>query len=200
MALFFRSGQRRCCVLLTSCCCSWTARGEVSRSHATCWPTPHKPGGHRLVSDGSNPVPQAGTVAGPPRGKTFPCGWSPEGEGPPASRADQWPELSLSPCRTHSQGRSQHSTRESRPETPRGLNVSLSLELKPSDFLICVSFEELQVNLSSLWKSEIWVSISVLSPSGWRDGRYWSLRTHKRKPELEERAPTCWPEKRGCQG
>ena len=39
----------------------------------------------------------------------------------PSSRADQWPELSLSPCRTHSQGRSQHSTGESRPETPRGL-------------------------------------------------------------------------------
>ena len=61
------------------------------------------------------------SMTSPPRGKTFPCGWNPEGEGPPASRADQWPELSLSPCRTHSQGRSQHSTGESRPETPRGL-------------------------------------------------------------------------------
>lgn len=34
-----------------------------------------------------------------------------------------------------------------------------------------------------------WVSISVLSPSGWKDGRYWSPQIHKRKPELEERAP-----------
>ena len=79
-------------------------------------------------------------------------------------------------------------------------HISLALELKPSDFLIRVSFEGLQVNLSSWWKSEIWVSISVLSPSGWRDGRYWSLRTHKKDPELEERAPTCWPGKRGRQG
>ena len=83
VALFFRSGQQRCCVLPTSCCCcSWSTQGEVSRSHATCWPTPHKPGGHRFVSGGSNPTPQAGTVAGPPRGKTFTCAWSPEGEGP----------------------------------------------------------------------------------------------------------------------
>ena len=134
--------------------------------------------------------------ASPPRGKTFPCGWNPEGEGPPASRADQWPELSLSPCRTHSQGRSQHSTRRIKARDAQRTHVSLSLELKPSDFLIRVSFEGLQVNLSSWWKSEIWVSISVLSPSGWRDGRYWSLSTHKRKPELEERAPTCWPGKR----
>ena len=79
-------------------------------------------------------------------------------------------------------------------------HIFLSLELKPSDFLIRVSFEGLQVNLSSWWKSGIWVSISVLSPSGWTDGRYWSLRTQKREPELEERAPTCWPGKRGRQG
>ena len=44
-------------------------------------------------------------------------------------------------------------------------HVSLSLQLKSSDFLIRVSFEGLQVNLSSWWKSGIWVSISVLSPS-----------------------------------
>ena len=79
-------------------------------------------------------------------------------------------------------------------------HVFLSLQLKSSDFLIRVSFEELQINLSSWWKSGIWVSISVLSPSGWEDGRYWSLRTQKREPELEERAPTCWPGKRGRQG
>ena len=46
-------------------------------------------------------------------------------------------------------------------------HVFLSLQLKSSDFLIRVSFEELQINLSSWWKSGIWVSISVLSPSGW---------------------------------
>lgn len=118
---FRRSRQLPCWVLLTSCCCSWTLRGEASRSHASCWTTPHKPGGHRFASGGSNPAPQAGTLASPLRRKTFLCGWSPEGEGSLASRADQWPELSLSPCRTHSQGRSQHSTGRMNARDAKGL-------------------------------------------------------------------------------
>ena len=199
MALFFRSGQQRCCVLPTSCCCSWTTQGEVSRSHAPCWPTPHKPGGHRFVSGGSNPAPQAGTVASPPRGKTFPCGWSPEGEGPQLQGLISGQSSLYHPAgHTVRADHAQHW--EIKARDAQRTHVSLSLELKPSDFLIRVSFEGLQVNLSSWWKSGIWVSISVLSPSGWRDGRYWSLRTQKRKPELEERAPTCWPGKRGRQG
>ena len=55
-----------------------------------------------------------------PGAKPSSVAW-PRGEGPLASRADQWPELPLSSCRTHSQGRSQHSTGDSRPETPRRL-------------------------------------------------------------------------------
>ena len=119
--------------------------------------------------------------------------------GAPASRADQWPDLSI----TLQDTQSGHITAQHwgiKARDAQRTHVSLSLQLKSSDFLIRVSFEGLQVNLSSWWKSGIWVSISVLSPSGWTDGRYWSLRTQKREPELEERAPTCWPGKRGRQG
>ena len=82
VALFFRSGQRRCCVLLTSCCCSWTTRGEVSRSHAPCWPTPHKPGGHRFVSGGSNPTPQVGLGPALPEAKPSPVAGTQRERGP----------------------------------------------------------------------------------------------------------------------
>ena len=134
----------------------------------------------------------------PAQGQNFPCGWSPEGEGPQLQGLIMARALSV-PLQDTSQGDHGTALGGSRPETPKDSRFSF-ISAKASDFLIPVSFEGFQVNLSSWWKSGTWVSISVLSPSGWRDGRYWSLRTHKRKPELEEQAPTCWPGKRGRQG
>ena len=104
---FRRSGQLQCCVLLTSCGCFWTTRGGVSRSHATCWPTPHKPGGHRFVSGGSTPLHRQALWPARP-GAKLPLWLEPRGRGAPASGADHG-QSSLCPSAGHESGRSPHS-------------------------------------------------------------------------------------------
>lgn len=164
---FRRSGQVRCCVLFTSRGCSWTTRGGVQKpchmlahTSQTCWPNIR----FRWV----NPAPQVGT--GPAQGQNPPLWLEPRGRGAPASGADHT-ELSLSACRTRRNRDHGTALGGSRPETPKDSRFSF-ISAKALDFLIHVSFEGFQVNLSSWWKSGFWVSISVLSPSGWRDGRY----------------------------
>ena len=104
---FCRSGQLRCCVLLTSCGCSWNTRGGVSRSHATRGPTPHKPGGHRFVSGGSTPLHRQALRPARP-GAKLPLWLEPRGRGAPASGADHG-QSSLCPPAGHESGRSWHS-------------------------------------------------------------------------------------------
>ena len=104
---FCRSGQLRCCVLLTSCGCSWNTRRGVSRSHATRGPTPHKPGGHRFVSGGSTPLHRQALWPARP-GAKLPLWLEPRGRGAPASGADHG-QSSLCPSAGHESGRSPHS-------------------------------------------------------------------------------------------
>ena len=104
---FCRSGQLRCCVLLTSCGCSWNTRRGVSRSHATRGPTPHKPGGHRFVSGGSTPLHRQALWPARP-GAKLPLWLEPRGRGVPASGADHG-QSSLCPSAGHESGRSPHS-------------------------------------------------------------------------------------------
>ena len=104
---FCRSGQLRCCVLLTSCGCSWNTRRGVSRSHATRGPTPHKPGGHRFVSGGSTPLHRQALWPARP-GAKLPLRLEPRGRGAPASGADHG-QSSLCPSAGHESGRSPHS-------------------------------------------------------------------------------------------
>ena len=145
-----RSQDRACCDQPVSCLCipgapghTWLCSSGLDSGDAVCCsPAAAAPGPHEGRCPGA--MPHAGPLltnlvatdlfqVGPtllhrqalwpalPGAKPSPVAGAQRERGPRASRADQWPELSLSPCRTHSQGRSQHSTRESRPETPRGL-------------------------------------------------------------------------------
>ena len=159
---FRRSGQLLCAAHQPRLLLDHTRGGVQKPCHMlahtsqTCWPNIR----FRWV----NPAPQAGTVASPPRGKTFPCGWSPEGEGPQLRGLIMARALSVR-LQDTSQGDHGTALGGSRPEMPKDSRFSF-ISAKASDFLIHVSFEGFQVNLSSWWKSGTWVSISVLSPSG----------------------------------